>query len=184
MAIRRLNFIATIEHDDFDDLVLPISSFTARIREGDPSYLQIVVPNYTKYADDILDRTTHCRNCQIVITKIRDGDSTDTYEVLRVDFENLRTDEGSRSQSVFIVGHRTFYNPSPRTVALYDVDYIRTGIDVVSGTNHRLRFTSYINVSAGDTISYTIGNSSYSFLVQLLTLTATEYDFEQEVSSS
>ena len=184
MAIRRLNFTATIEHPDLDDLVLPISSFTARVREGDPSYLQIVVPNYTRYADDILERVTHCRNCQLVIHKIRDNDSDDTYEVIRVDFENLRTDEGSRSQSVFMVGHRTFYNPSPQTVTLYDVDYVRTGIDIETGTDHRLRFTSYINVSAGDTITYTVGNSSYSFQVHLLTLTATEYDFEQEVSST
>jgi hypothetical protein len=184
MTIRRLNFTARIEHQDFDDLILPISSFTARVRYGDPSYLQIVVPNYTLYQDDILDRVTHCRGCQIVIDKIRDEDTDNPYEVIRVDFENLRTDEGNRSQSVFMVGHRTYYNPSPTTVTLQDVDYIRTGIDVETGTDHRLRFTAYTNVTAGDTITYAIGNSTYSFQVQLLTLTATEYDFEQEVSST
>lgn len=184
MSVREINFIAHIEHDNFDDLVIPISSFTARIREGSPSYLQIVVPDYQTYADDILDRTTHCRNCQLVVSKILDRDTDSPSEVLRVDFENLRLDRGSKSQSIFLVGHRTFYNPAAKTVTLLDVDYIRTGIDVETGTDNRLRFTTYVNVTAGDTINYAIGDDSYSFEVQLLTLNASQYDFEQEVSST
>lgn len=183
MSIREINFTAQIEHPDLSTLTLPISSFTARIREGDPSYLQIVVPNYQAYADDILDRTTHCRNCQLVVHKILDRDTANPLEVIRVDFENLRTDQGSKSQSVFLTGHRTFYNASPQTVTLTDVDYVRTGIDVSTGTTHRLRFSAYLNVTAGDTVTYTYGSQAFSFTVQLLTLTATEYDFEQEASS-
>lgn len=183
MSVREINFILHIEHDDFDDLVLPMSSFTARIREGTPSYLQVVVPNYLAHADDILDRTTHCRNCQLVVSRVLDRDTDNPTEVLRVDFENLRFDRGSKSQSVFMVGHRTYYNASPQTVTLYDVDYIRTGIDIETGTDNRLRFTAYINVTAGDTVTYNIGEDSYSFEVGLVTLNATEYDFEQEASS-
>lgn len=184
MSVREINFTARIEHPDYDDLVLPTSSFTARVREGSPSYLQIIVPDYPTYADDILDRTTHCRGCELVVDKIRDRDATNPTEVIRVDFENLRFDRGSRSQSIFLVGHRTFYNTSPQTITLLDVDYIRTGIDVETGTDNRLRLTAYVNVTAGDTISYTLGQDSYSFIVQLLTLNATQYDFEQEVSST
>ena len=184
MSIREINFTAQIEHPDLSTLVIPISSFTARIREGDPSYLQLVVPNYQLYADDILDRTTHCRNCQLVVNKILDRDTDNPYEVIRVDFENLRTDQGARSESVFLVGHRTFYNPSPQTIALTDVDYVRTGIDINTGSDHRLRFSAYLNVTAGDTVTYTYGSQQFEFQVQLLTLTATEYDFEQEVSST
>lgn len=184
MSVREINFTAQLEHDDLGTLVLPISSFTARIREGEPSYLQIVVPDYLTYADDILDWTTHCRNCQIVVHKIRDRDTANPTEVIRVDFENLRTDQGSKSQSVFMTGHRTFYNANPQTVALTDVDYVRTGIDISTGTEHRIRFSAYLNVTAGDTVTYTYGAQQFSFPVVLLTLNATEYDFDQEASSS
>lgn len=184
MSVREINFTAQLEHDDLGTLVLPISSFTARIREGEPTYLQIVVPNYAAFADDILDYATHCRNCQIVIHKILDRDTDNPIEIVRVDFENLRTDQGSRSQSVFITGHRTFYNSNPQTITLTDVDYVRTGIDISTGVEHRLRFTAYLNVTAGDTVSYVYGSQSFEFQVALLTLTATEYDFEQEVASA
>lgn len=181
MTIRRVNYKFTLEHDDLGDVVIPMSSFTARIREGDPSYLQVVVPNYDLYADDILDRAQHCHDCSLLITKIRDG--SEEYDVLRVTFENLRLDIGSTSQTVFLTGHRTFYNPDPQTVTLTDVDYVRTGYDEEQGTDHRIRFSAYLNVSAGDTVNYTVNGDSYSFQVQLLTMNASQWDFEQEASS-
>lgn len=183
MSVRVINFTFTISHPDLGDVTIPMSSFTARIREGSPSYLQVVVPNYTVYADDILDRATHCRSCELIINKIQDGNTDSPIEILRVDFENLRMDYGGRSQSMFLVGHRTFYNASPKTTSLLDVDYIRTGIDIETGTSNRIRFTAYQNITAGDTVNYTLGDDSYSFEVALLTLNATQYDFEQEASS-
>lgn len=183
MSIRKVNFTFVISHPDLGDVTIPVSSLTARIREGSPSYLQVVVPNYTAYSDDILSRTDHCRNCELVINRIQDRDFDNPTEVLRVDFENYRIDYGSRSQSMFIVGHRTFYNPNRQTVALTDTDYVRSGLDRETGETDRIRFTAYLNVTAGDTVTYTLGSESYSFEVSLLTLNASQYDFEQEASS-
>lgn len=164
-------------------MTIPISSFTARIREGSPSYLQVVVPDYPTYADDILERTTHCRNCELIIHKIKDGDTSNPVEVVTVDFENLRADIGSRTSSVFLVGHRTFYNANPETIVIQDADYLRYGIDVEEDPTNRIRFSAYFDVTAGDAVTYSIGSDIYSYTVELLTLTATQYDFEQEASS-
>jgi len=183
MSVRRINFSFVISHPDLGDVTIPISSFTARIREGSPSYLQVVVPDYNTYANAILSRTTHCRNCELTIYRTLDGDSSTITEVLTVDFENLRADIGSRSQSIFLVGHRTSYNASPRTVTLTDIDYVRYGIDVEEDPTNRVRFSAYLDVTAGDTVEYTLGADAYSFTVGLLTLNATQYDFEQEASS-
>jgi hypothetical protein len=183
MSVRRTNFTFIISHPDLGDVTVPISSLTARIREGTPSYLQVVVPGYTDYSDDILSRTNHCRNCELVINRIQDGDFDNPTEILRVDFENYRLDRGGRSQSMFIIGHRTFYNPSRQTVTLLDGDYIRSGLDRETGETTRIRFTAYQNVSAGDTVTYTLDSEVYSFEVELLTLNASQYDFEQEASS-
>jgi hypothetical protein len=183
MSVREINFKFVLSHPDLGDVTIPISSLTARIREGSPSYLQVVVPNYTEYADDILSRVNHCRDCELIIYKIQDRDTSNPIEILTVDFENVRIDYGSRSQSAFFVGHRTLYNASPQTITLQGVDYLRSGIDIETGTTTRLRFTAYQNVTAGDTVSYTLNGEAYSFEVALLTLNATQYDFEQEASS-
>lgn len=184
MSVRQINFTFTISHPDLGDVVIPISSCTCRVREGSPSYLQVVVPNYFIYIDDILDRATHCRSCELVINKIKDRDTDTPIEVLRVEFENLRLDRGSKSQSIFLVGHRMFYNPTPKTVVLTDVDYLRTGIDIETGSTHRLRCSAYLNITAGDIVTYTIDGYDYTLLIDLLTFNATQYDFEQEASGT
>lgn len=181
MSIKKVNAKFVLAHSDLGNVVIPINSLTARIREGSPSYLQVIIPDYITYADIILARLQHCRNSELVIYKIIDG--TTEIELLTVDLETVRFDRGSLSQSIFLTGHRTFYNQSPQTVTLVDAEYIRTGTDTADDETHRIRCSAYNNVSAGDTVLYSYGGDNFEFVVDLLTLTATNYGFEMEVSS-
>lgn len=181
MSIKKVNMKFVLAHPDLEDVLIPISSLAARIREGSPSYLQVIIPNYVTYADTILARLQHCRNSELVIYKVLDG--VTELEVLTVDLETLRFDRGSLSQSIFLTGHRTFYNQAPKTVTITDAEYIRTGTDTADDETHRIRCSAYNNVSAGDTAIYTYGGETFEFVVELLTLTANSYGFEMEISS-
>jgi len=103
------------------DLTLPMSSFQGRMRDGDPSYISAVIPTCMVYADDILAR----QNGDIVIKKgyrFQDG-STQLEEIARVDFESVRIDQGSKSASATISGHKTISSTSVKTVTVEGVSY-------------------------------------------------------------
>ena len=88
------------------DLILPISSFQARIRSGDPTYLEAVVPNALIYAAGIADRTAG----DIIVRQAANvwEDGTIYYaEIARVGFESLQTDQGASAYTARLSGHRT-----------------------------------------------------------------------------
>lgn len=181
MSISRVNAKFILSNPDLGSIEIPISSLTARIREGTPSYLQVIIPNYNLYGDTVLSYIEHCRTSELTVYKVLDG--TTEIELLTVDLETVRFDRGSIAQSIFLTGHRTFYNQNPQTVTLVDGDYIRTGTDIAIETTHRIRCSAYNNVSAGDTVIYTLGTDTFTFEVVLMTFTATNYGAEMEVSS-
>ena len=127
------------------DLTLPISSFQARYRNGEPSYLSVTVPNAVDYADEIDARSSG----QIVITRTTydsSGAQLSSGELLRVDLETIRLDYGSRSSSASLDGHRTTSNGTPQTVALVGASYKN-----VNAGLRRFRCSPNTSLRPGDT---------------------------------
>lgn len=136
----RLKIVA----DGHSDLVLPMSSFQTRLRQGTPSYLQVIVPAALDYVDEIEARTAG----DIVIERgLRWTDGTiQTDEIARVNFEGLRIDEGSSSSSATLTGHKTATNSAPKTVNLSG-----TQLRSVSGSSIRYRCEIDNSIKPGDT---------------------------------
>lgn len=158
------------------DLTLPMSSFQGRMRDGDPSYISAVIPNCMIYADDILAR----QNGDIVIKKgyrFQDG-STQLEEIARVDFESVRIDQGSKSASATISGHKTISSTSVKTVTVEGVSYYCLQAD----GKRRVRALLDLFLRIGDTCIYgsgvgdymTVGYITYTVSVNKTSMEVTE----------
>ena len=128
----------------FGDMTIPITSFQARFKSGDPSFLSVVVPGL-EYTDEIVARTGDLLRVYMVKT-YRDGNVT--KEMLgEVTQDALRMDEGARNQSITIDGHGT-YTHSPKSVTLKNPQY-----KAVYGGTTRYRCSPDFHVRPGDTAS-------------------------------
>lgn len=102
-VITRYYFTLTGDADGETDAVIPISSFSIRRRNGEGSYLSVVIPTLD-YSTDVTDRSNGDMKLEVAYLVAN-------VEVLRetlivVDLESVRTDEGSNSQSITLSGHR------------------------------------------------------------------------------
>lgn len=135
----RITYVCTL-----GDLTIPITSFQARFKSGDPSFLSVVVPGL-EYTDEIVARTGDLLRVYMVKT-YRDGNVT--KEMLgEVTQDALRMDEGARNQSITIDGHGT-YTHSPKSVTLKNPQY-----KAVYGGTTRYRCSPDFHVRPGDTAS-------------------------------
>jgi len=100
-AIQRFYLTVTGAADGTTDIQIPISSFQARKRSGNPTYVSAVVPGF-EYAGQISDRA----NGELVITLGYEIDGTVefTEEILRVTLEEIRTDEGPTRRAISLSG--------------------------------------------------------------------------------
>jgi hypothetical protein len=137
--------ILTGADDGLDDLRIPISSFTARMRSAEPSYLGVVIPAITDYEDEINLR----QNGDIEIWKgFRDINGTEHLErIISVNFDYLRLDQGAASASGTMVGYRQRTNDSPTERTVSNISYRAVS---ESGTL-RLRGDVDLFVQPGDT---------------------------------
>jgi hypothetical protein len=96
--------ILTGANDDTTDIEIPIEQFQARKRDGEATYLAVVIPSHDN-AGEIADRS----NGQVVIQMAYfvGGIEELREEILRVDLENIRTDDGPVNRSVTLSGHLT-----------------------------------------------------------------------------
>ncbi len=136
----------TVIADGFSDMVLAMSSFQTRLRQGEPSYLQCSVPVTDWSVSDLEDR----QDGELVIEmgqKWSDGTIT-VNEIARVDFERVRLDQGATSQTVTLSGHRSTTNASPKSVSL-------TGASIYSKDGSTVRYRTIPNndLLPGDTAS-------------------------------
>lgn len=137
------------------DLVLPISSFQARIRSGEPTYLEVVVPNLVEYAEDIADRSAG----DIVVYKGASvfPDGTINYaEIARADFETLSSDRGGTNFTGRIAGHKTTTYASPKTRSISDVSQVSVQAD----GKQRVRCGVDFIARPGDTVTWNDGDDS------------------------
>jgi hypothetical protein len=142
---RALDWINYADGDSRSDITIPISSFSARVKADNPSYLSVVIPDLENQAAAINARP----NGELVIEMVYEIDGRDAFrwEIVRVDLEEIRTDEGPRSQSITLSGHKT-NNYTPKNIELATANYR----NVDEGW---LRFRAAIDplVKPGDTVT-------------------------------
>jgi hypothetical protein len=106
-------FTLTGSPDGMDDVTIPVTSCQMRRRNGQPTHMSVVVPDYDVYIWDISART----NGEMVFSggyRLSD-DSTQVQEIARVSLETIRTDAGPISRAITLTGHATMLNHTPTT---------------------------------------------------------------------
>lgn len=151
---------------------MPISNFSGQLRSGEPSYLQVTIPDARVWAEVIADFAAQSDTEMVIHAGYRYSDGhVRTQEIARTRLRNVRYDLGARSSSVQLDGIDTRTNPTPKTVSLTGANY-RSQDD--SG---RVRYRCAMNfdIRPGDTAlinseSLVVGELSYNVTVNNATL--------------
>ncbi|MCK9362150.1 MAG: hypothetical protein M0P74_00885 [Syntrophales bacterium] len=171
--------ILTGANDGVDDVILPISSFQARARDGEPSYLSCVVPDSLSNEAAILART----NGEIIIQKgVRLHDGTEQMEeLMRVDYEDVQIHRGAYSDSAIIGGHKTVTSSAPKEWAVSGVSFY----GLQSDGKRSIRANMDLFLRPGDTCIYGNGGNDY-FTVGMITywVSAVPATFYMEVQEA
>lgn len=121
-AIKRFYFTLTGSNETppVADAVIPITSFQSRMRQNEPTYLSVVIGDIDSYAATINARS----HGQMVIDMalLIDGVEAIREEIIRVDLEDIRIDEGPRNKSISLSGHATV-SYTPKITALSGATY-------------------------------------------------------------
>jgi hypothetical protein len=152
-AMPRVIYTMTItgDADGTADAEIPISSFQALLRDGEPSYLACVVPDPLAYEPMVSARA----NGDIVISKgyeWPDG-SRQMETIARADFEHLYYDIGARSASMTVVGYSTSINTSPKEWPVSGVSFR----SLMATGKRRIRAEMDLFLRVGDTCVYGTG---------------------------
>lgn len=118
------------------EVIIPMASFQAEVKENKRSWLSAVIPNGKIYADAINARL----GGEMYVTKYSthtDG-SVDSEEVARVVIEEISPVEGSFATTITISGFKTTVYPPPQGIELIPANYsqmvtIDAGRQVTSG---------------------------------------------------
>jgi hypothetical protein len=148
--------------DGTTDVVLPVSSISIRLRNGEPTYCGVVVPNVALNEDYINDRP----NGQVVVYQgyeYTDGNQS-IAEVCRVDLEDVAYDQGPSKSSFQLSGHITESNGAPTT---FDIRPIQA-LSLQANGARRVRSQPKFFLRSGDTVIY--GESGESFTAGLITI--------------
>jgi hypothetical protein len=165
-------FVLTGVADGLDDITIPIASCQMRRRDGEPTYMSVVVPDY----DDYLDAISARQNGQMVFSGgylLSDGSEV-TSEIARVSMETINPAAGPRSRAITLVGHGTQYTTVPETRTI-------TGAGTRSMPGGKISFRADVDLdlNPGDTAvvdgeSFVVGYISYIIAVGLEYMDITE----------
>jgi len=142
-------FTFSLSAPGYAEVIFSVSSFSTRIRSGDPTYLQVVIPidddpASTFDLDDITDRTTD----GVMILRMgymRAGAMILSEIISIVDLEDVAIAEGPIKTSVTLSGHRT-ETFNVKTVFLSGTSYQKTTNGAL-----RVRCTPDLYLRPGDT---------------------------------
>lgn len=111
-------YTLAMQEAGYDDLILPIESFTLRLRQS-PSkcYVNVIVPNVIDHIDDIDDRV----NGELILSCIIGSTTTN---LITANTEEFRYDQGSRNRSGTLTGYKQITFPSD-TVTVPNTVYKR-----------------------------------------------------------
>lgn len=146
--------ILTGDADGLDDITVKINTVTIRLRNGEPTFCEVTVPDSDTNKEAISNRS----NGQIVVKKgIITNDAINLIEICRVDIEDISHQKGPRSSSVSVSGHVTEINTSTKTV---DISPIQTFALQKDG-KRRVRSDVSFFLRPGDTVQYDSEGSSF-----------------------
>jgi len=144
-------FTLTGASDSTTDIEIPISSFQARKRNGEPTYLQITIPG-VDYAEQISARSNGTLNIDMAYKQ--NNKFLQRKNIIQADFETIRIDEGLSSQTITLTGYKT-ESFSKKTAALSGSIYRSVTNGII---RHRIAKPN-IDLNPGDTV--TIGNDTF-----------------------
>lgn len=88
-----------------DGTEIPISTFQARFKSGDPTHLQVTIPDYVTWAATVAAAT----DGEMIIagTYFYGGETVLTQQILAVDVDSIDFSEGPSSKTITLKGKRT-----------------------------------------------------------------------------
>lgn len=173
--ITKIQYIFTLNHADLGPITIPISNFSARLREGDAdSYLQVTVEDYSNYVTTLAAYMDECRTPYMTLYKRIYTTPTlyTTYTIAEVDVETISLEHGSISSSIPITGHRAYWNTNPTTRTLVGVNYEKRGLNDTYDTTYRVRCSPSNIIYPSDTIVYSTATATYTFTAVLVSITS------------
>ena len=171
--------ILTGADDGLADIDLPIASFQARLRDGEPSYLSCVVPNSLAYAGEVASRP----NGEIIVLKgLRLWDGTEhLQEIARVNYESVQIDRGARNDSLTLSGHKTVTSSAVKEWTVAGVSFYGLQTD----GKRSIRADVDLFLRPGDTCIYGSGGNDYFVAGQItIWVTARPAAFYMEVTEA
>jgi hypothetical protein len=135
---------------------IPVENFSGQLRSGEPSFLQVSVPDAWTWAATIQAYAAH-ENTEMVVEagqKWSDGTFT-TQEIARTTLRNVQQYFGARTASVNLDGTDTRTNPTPASHTLTGASYL----NLDTGGRLRYRVSPNFAVRPGDTVS--VGNDTF-----------------------
>ena len=151
---------------------MPISNFSGQLRSGEPSYLQVTIPDARRWSQNIADFAAQSDTEMVIQAGYRYSDGhVKTQDIARTRLRNVRYDLGARSSSVQLDGINTRINPTPKSVTLTGANYRS------QDESGRVRYRCAMNfdIRPGDTAlingeTFTVGELSYNVTVNNATL--------------
>lgn len=140
--------ILTGDENELNDLVIPIASFSATVREGDPTYLSCKIPVGSVYEDEILLRT----DGDIVVKSgvvLTDGTEY-LEEIVRVNYEDMHIERTDKMDTLVITGHKTRTLGQSKDWTLSGVSYL--SLDTAG--KRRIRGNVDFQLRCGDICTY------------------------------
>ena len=155
---------------------IPISNFSGQLRSGEPSYLQVTIPDARTWAEVIADFAAQSDTEMVIEAGYRYSDgSVKTQDIARTRLRNVRYDIGARSSSVQLDGIDTPINPTPKSITLTGANYRSQD----EAGRVRYRCAMNFDVRPGDTAhingeTFIVGELSYNVTVNNATLEVSE----------
>lgn len=147
------------ESPPLTDIEIPMSSFTAYVRNTDPSYLSIIAP----FDADIIDGIGARLNGELTIQKgykLIDG-SFQMETIIVSNFDSFSTFEGSRNASISMTGYKVKTYTAQKNVTLSGVSYVTRQ----SNTKTRVRCDVDMFLCPNDIANYGSGTMTVGEMV-------------------
>lgn len=147
------------ESPPLTDIEIPMSSFTAYVRNTDPSYLSIIAP----FDADIIDGIGARLNGELTIQKgykMIDG-SFQMETIIVSNFDSFSTFEGSRNASISMTGYKVKTYTAQKNVTLSGVSYVTRQ----SNTKTRVRCDVDMFLCPNDIANYGSGTMTVGEMV-------------------
>jgi hypothetical protein len=102
----QIRYFATLtgDADGESDQLLKHTSFQSTKRNGDPTYLSVIIPGF-EYSSAINARSNG--DLRIEMAYLINGVESFRENIIEVDLDNIRMDEGPRRRSITLSGNRT-----------------------------------------------------------------------------